>query len=602
MTVGLASCEDYLTILPTDQITEEDFWNDKNDLDNVRAAAYAQMISGNVMNRAMLWGEVRSDNMKLNNLSNTSLQRIKEGILQPTDGNFDWSYFYTGINYCNKVLEYGEQMAIDGRDPSFSYSDWNPIKAEMLAMRAMYYFHLVRAYRNVPYVDKSISTDAEAKRSHLPQTKGVNIIDSLIVQLESTVEKAAENYGTTIDNKGRFTKRSIKALLADLYLWEGCMLRSSNAKGDSVADFTNKSNRCFEKAIEYTNAVLNDIKIEYDADNLGNVNGGFEKKKTHLDFLDYLTTQEAVYMQDLVYDEVFAKKNSKYESILEWQYDGVNNKNTTLGTYVGSASGQGNISPSDLVAGTNLYISCSEYEPERGFGKTDMRLLETMEYIPNNTTGIYNLHKNVARSVMFEDREDMTEGGEFRYRESSKQDANMPVYRVSDMLLIKAEAIARRYPNVTLTQNRDTIKGDQAIVLEGFDCVNTIFKRSNPSLVDEETNPDAENKSFRLNKQYHILPAQKTATDLLTLVYNERQREFACEGKRWYDLVRQAEYENTTANVLKNHINASNLVTNRLKSLWSFYNPVYSEEMKISGLGNGGYLIQNPVWERYTNK
>jgi hypothetical protein len=203
---------------------------------------------------------------------------------------------------------------------------------------------------------------------------------------------------------------------------------------------------------------------------------------------------------------------------------------------------------------------------------------------------------------MFEDREDMTEGGEFRYRESSKQDANMPVYRVSDMLLIKAEAIARRYPNVTLTQNRDTIKGDQAIVLEGFDCVNTIFKRSNPSLVDEETNPDAENKSFRLNKQYHILPAQKTAADLLTLVYNERQREFACEGKRWYDLVRQAEYENTTANVLKNHINASNLVTNRLKSLWSFYNPVFSEEMKISGLGNGGYLIQNPVWERYTNK
>ena len=66
LTAGLTSCEDYLTIMPTDQITEEDFWNDKNDLDNVRAAAYKQMISPAVMNKAMLWGEVRSDNMKLN--------------------------------------------------------------------------------------------------------------------------------------------------------------------------------------------------------------------------------------------------------------------------------------------------------------------------------------------------------------------------------------------------------------------------------------------------------------------------------------------------------------------------------------------------------
>jgi hypothetical protein len=84
------------------------------------------------------------------------------------------------------------------------------------------------------------------------------------------------------------------------------------------------------------------------------------------------------------------------------------------------------------------------------------------------------------------------------------------------------------------------------------------------------------------------------------LVYNERQREFTCEGKRWYDLVRQAEWENSTSSVLKEHLNATTLVSNRLKSLWSFYNPIYIDEMKISGVDNGGYLIQNPVWERYS--
>ena len=37
--LGMASCDDYLTVLPTNQITEDDFWKDKNDLDNARAGA-----------------------------------------------------------------------------------------------------------------------------------------------------------------------------------------------------------------------------------------------------------------------------------------------------------------------------------------------------------------------------------------------------------------------------------------------------------------------------------------------------------------------------------------------------------------------------------
>ncbi|MBO5698820.1 MAG: RagB/SusD family nutrient uptake outer membrane protein [Bacteroidaceae bacterium] len=597
LTAGMTSCEDYLTIMPTDQITEEDFWNDKNDLDNVRAAAYKQMISGGVMDRAMLWGEVRSDNMKLNNLNNTSLMRIKDGILQPTDNNFDWSAFYKGINYCNKVLEYGEKMAQDGRDPSFGYSDWYPIKAEMLALRAVYYFHLVRAYRNVPYVETSISTDAEAMRSHLPQEKGVNIIDTLIVQLEGAVDKAAENYGTTVDNKGRFTKRSIKALLADLYMWEACMLNNSNAKGDSIANADTRKNECLDKVIEYTEAVLNDIQKEYEADNLGNttiVPG--QVAKDHLDFLEYLTTQSVSNMNDEIYAEIFGKKNSKYESILEWQYDGTNNQNSTLGNYVATSSGGAHLSPSALVAGQNLYNSALECDPTRGFGKTDIRLLQTIEYKPNNETGIYNLHKCVVQTISFNEYDDMTEGAQFEYRNSSSQNANWPVYRVSDMLLLKAEAIARRYTG-TVSQSRDTISGSSKVVMEAFDCVNTIFKRNNPTLKNPDVEPNAENKSDRLKANYH---QNKTCADLLSLVYNERQREFACEGKRWYDLVRQAEWENSTSTVLKEHLNATTLVSNRLKSLWSFYNPVHADEMKISGAENGGYLIQNPVWERYS--
>ena len=603
LTAGITSCDDYLTVLPTDQITEEDFWNDKNDLDNVRAAAYAKMISGGITDRMFLWGEVRSDNMKLNNLSRTDIMYFKEGVLQPTEGMFDWAEFYTGINYCNKVLEYGEKMVADGRDPSFSMSDWNPLKAEVLALRSLYYFHLVRAYRDVPFVVESISTDAEAKRANTPQTKGVHVLDSLLVDLEATVEKSAENFGSASNNKGRFGKRSIHALMADMYLWRSCLLRSSNAKGDSVADASNQITHCLNKAIEHADYVLNDIQKEYDEDIAENP--VFDNKiKDHLT-IDWLTVPENFSMNDVVYETVFGRKNATYESIFELQYDGSVNKTPTIGNYLSSYGSS--LSTGPLVAGNILISSVSNYEAEKGFGKADNRLLSTIMYEPDNSTGAYPIIKNVARTINYNEREDMSLGAQYQYRESGSMDANWPVYRAADVMLIKAEAIARLHSGVTVansdansdgaTNRIDVTNENQILLMQGYDLVNALFKRSNPTLKNPDEFPDAENSSERLSAAY---PLGKSGATLLTLVYNERQREFVGEGKRWYDLVRQAEYDNSTSNVLTSHMAATTIVKNRLKQLYSMYNPVYAEEMKIAGVENGGALVQNPVWERYS--
>lgn len=610
LTAGMTSCDDYLTVLPTSQITEEDFWNDKNDLDNVRAAAYAKMISGDVMDRMFLWGEVRSDNLKLNNLSNTGIMYLKEGVLQPTQGMFDWSSYYTGINYCNKVLEYGAKMVEDGRDPSFSQSDWNPLKAEMLALRSLYYFHLVRAYRDVPFVTESISTDAEAKRANTPQTKGVEILDSLIKELDTPreelnglryVDVAAENYGSVTNNKGRFGKRSIHALMADMYLWRSCLLRSSNAKGDSVANASAEITNCLNKAIEHADYVLADIQKEYDEDIAENPSFS-EAEKDHLT-IDWLTMPENFSTSDVVYENLFVQKNSTYESIFELQYDGAVNSTPVYGTYFYDISKS---SVKDLVAGNILISSVSSYDPEKGFGKSDNRLLSTVRYEPNNNTGAYPIIKNVVTDITYREREDMSEGAFYVFR-SGSMGANWPVYRASDIILIKAEAIARLHSGVTIanadankdgkTDRADVTDANQLLVMQGYDLVNALFKRSNPTTMNPDDGETVDNMSQRLSVNY---PLGKSGSALLTLVYNERQREFVGEGKRWYDLVRQAEYDNSTANVLTSYMAATTIVKNRLKQLYSMYNPIYSEEMKIAGVENGGALVQNPVWERYT--
>ena len=73
------------------------------------------------------------------------------------------------------------------------------------------------------------------------------------------------------------------------------------------------------------------------------------------------------------------------------------------------------------------------------------------------------------------------------------------------------------------------------------------------------------------------------------------------EGKFWFDLVRQAEATNDPTTSLTDYIAVTTAVKNRLRHLYSLYCPYYSEEMKVNGVENGGKLVQNPVWARYSN-
>ena len=55
----LGSCNDFLTIYPTDKTVAEDFWKKKADVDQMVTGAYAAMIDYNVTERCIVWGALR---------------------------------------------------------------------------------------------------------------------------------------------------------------------------------------------------------------------------------------------------------------------------------------------------------------------------------------------------------------------------------------------------------------------------------------------------------------------------------------------------------------------------------------------------------------
>jgi hypothetical protein len=153
--LGLASCDDFLTITPTNSIVEEEFWQDRNDIENVVGACYKRLVDNDVLSKYIQWGEMRSDNFELaTGVNNTSYRNLMNANLLPTDGIFGWTPFYNTINYCNKVLVHGPEVL--EIDESFSYGDWEPIRAEVIALRAYCHFWLVRTFGEVPYVTQDI--------------------------------------------------------------------------------------------------------------------------------------------------------------------------------------------------------------------------------------------------------------------------------------------------------------------------------------------------------------------------------------------------------------------------------------------------------------
>lgn len=120
-----------------------------------------------------------------------------------------WNDPYQGIARANILLQKLPNIPMDG----------NLIKrfaAEAKALRAFYYFNLVRMFKNVPLILDPLNT---ANMFDVEQAKP----EDVYTQIEKDLNEAITDLPVTIDLKtdgGRFTKGAAKALLGKVYLYE----------------------------------------------------------------------------------------------------------------------------------------------------------------------------------------------------------------------------------------------------------------------------------------------------------------------------------------------------------------------------------------------
>ena len=160
VSAGLSSCEDFLTITPSSSIVEEEFWQDKNDLNSAVFACYKRMVDNDLLNKYIYWGELRSDNFERSTAipATSETAQIMNANLLETYRGFAWTPMYNAINYCNKVLAHGPEVVANAE--SFSAGEWTPIRAEIITLRALCHFYLVRTYGEIPYITIDYNNDS----------------------------------------------------------------------------------------------------------------------------------------------------------------------------------------------------------------------------------------------------------------------------------------------------------------------------------------------------------------------------------------------------------------------------------------------------------
>lgn len=211
----LVSCSDWLNLEPEDGVIREEFWQTKEQVNSAVVGCYCSLQNGPVYNM-FTWGELRADMLETGTNPSSDFVEMMNGDISASNGVTSWSSVYTTINNCNTVLKFAPDVRkIDG---TFTESQLKAYESEALTIRALMYFYLVRTFRDVPLVlNASVSDD---QKYAIPKTSGDVILDTLVQDLRNAEQYAPETYNTNASNKCRITRWAVKALLADILLWQ----------------------------------------------------------------------------------------------------------------------------------------------------------------------------------------------------------------------------------------------------------------------------------------------------------------------------------------------------------------------------------------------
>lgn len=544
MALGLGSCSDFLEIEPLNDIVLDKFWNEENDIENIVAGCYSGMQNRILIERMIVWGELRSDHLigGTGVQDNINIQNILKENITANNVYTSWGEFYDIINRCNTVLHYSPLVA--ERDPNYTETELMATRAEVSAIRDLCYFYLIRTFRDVPYSTQPFLD--ELQQMAMPATKFDAVLDSLITDLENVKSYAVKTYPVSKTNYqcGRITQDAIHAMLAEMYLWK--------------KDYAN--------SVKYADMVI-DAKTQRFQDEIDNAGGNSSSYKMFDGYPLIYDSYTTGNLYGNAYGTIFGSGASR-ESILELIFADDNTLLANHGLsflYGNQKTFPGIVKPADFittdVSDASYKVFCDKYDTRN------------YENLYKMSASQYGVAKYVCKSGLVSISSTEINSSAFPSYPEEYCHANWILYRLTDVMLLKAEALVQMVDGDAKTELNDSL------LRAAYDIVSVINKRSNCATT-----------------YMPITYANySTKSQMENLVFEERARELMFEGKRWYDLVRRSLRDGNTSYLVqqvtrKGSDNAS-VVQAKLAKMDAIFWPYNLDELKVNP-----YLVQNPAF------
>ena len=431
----------------------------------------------------------------------TNLAKLQDFTMTSSNAICNYQKLYQAIAIANSVIKYAP--GVQAKDETYADAQMKSHLCEAYFIRAYCYLILVKNFKEVPLVTEPYVDDSHD--FNIAKSTEEQIIAQIKQDVETALatNSAKSTYENDWETKGRATKWALYAVMADACLWS----------------------EDYDGCIKYCDYILN-------ADKSGEA---FYPK--------FLSRTEDWYT-------MFYPGNSN-ESIFElnWDYTTEKKNNNFNTLFPSTGTGTLNISASLLtkMLSENAIVEANSSGSER----TGRMNLAT--YAMSNGYILWKYRGNDVADV---------EGG---LRTSTNQDANFILYRVAEIILMKAQA--------------EVMKGD---IPTALDLDNMIRVRAGLSAISD------------VAKQTYT---EETALDE---ILEQKELEFVGEGKRWYDLLWMArignhKYKNKVIDIVATGNTTTNpdWIKSTLTNDYAWYMPLAESELE-----NNQLLVQNPYYSK----
>ncbi|MBE8721108.1 RagB/SusD family nutrient uptake outer membrane protein [Sphingobacterium pedocola] len=209
------SCDKFLEVDVPDNLVHDEYWQNREQVLASRNGMYSALH--NNLNLFHVWGDIRSSLYTPGPGTSFSgdYRQFMVHDIYPTNGLVRWASVYTGITWINSFIK-NAPSALE-KDQTFKESELSTMMGEAHALRALNYFYLVRAFKEVPIIEDPYESDTQ-KFNTAAHTE-VEVLDFIESDLEKALATVNADFENVNDRYGRITKNTVLAIWADVKLW-----------------------------------------------------------------------------------------------------------------------------------------------------------------------------------------------------------------------------------------------------------------------------------------------------------------------------------------------------------------------------------------------